>query len=396
MKTIALMVEFSRRYGRSLIEGIAAFAQENRNWILRPLSPDMVTLDVLHKFDGAIARIGDNQLEALFLDSGLPTVDVFCRKPCHSFGMVDSNHAAIGRLAADFFFSRGFTNFAFCGTPGIPFSDQRSAAFCDALSSKSGVSICTYESPLLFSINDSLSSRERPDSNPDFQNLKRWAKSLPKPVAVFCCNDFRALQLLRVALRIGFRVPEDIAILGVDDDTILCSFAQVPLSSINPNSFTVGYDAARMLASMMDGSFSNRPHSVNHVPPGEIIERASTEFKPINPPWLGTALIQIEKNMRRHLFSASDVFALSGKSIAFVEKTFRKRFGMTVQRYINEMRLQEAKRLLKEGKLQVTEIAYRCGYSSPQYFCRRFKVALSISPKRYSAVTWSERPPKHG
>ena len=185
-----------------------------------------------------------------------------------------------------------------------------------------------------------------------------------------------------MAREIGLRVPGDVAILGVDDDTILCSFAEVPTSSIDPNAFQVGYDAARILRAMMLHGAARKPHRIRSVRPGRLIERNSTELMPIDPPWLGDILMHIERNMRRPV-SASEIFELSGRSSTCVEKVFRSRLHTSVQAYVTSVKMREARRLLADPSLRISEVAYLCGFTSPQYFCRTFTSAFGLNPKSF-------------
>ena len=377
MKTVAIMVENSRAYGRAMIEGIAAYAQETREWILRPLSVEDAYTPRLRDFDGVIARIADDRLAARLTRAGLPVVDVFCQKVRPGIAGVDSDHARIGQLARDFFRSRGFAQTAYCGIPGAAFSDIRGAAFATAATH-------VYAHERRLPLDESQFYAERADRVPDLRQLRSWVRGLPRPVAVFCCNDLRAIQLQQAARGLGLRIPEDLAILGVDDDTILCSFADVPISSIDPNSRQVGYDAARLLRAMMLRKPANKPHSIRHVRPGRLIERTSTEFMPVDPPWLGKTLMHIERNLRRPV-SASEIFALAGRSSTFVENVFRERLHCSVQAYITAVKMREAKRLLADPALRISEIAYQCGFSSPQYFCRTFTAAFGTNPRAFRA-----------
>ena len=369
------MVENSRAYGRAMIGGVAAYAQELHDWILRPLTVEDAFTPRLKEFDGVIARVADDRLGERLSRSGLPAVDVFCQKVRPGIAGVDSDHRRIGQMAKELFRRRRFTNTAFCGIPGTAFSDARAAAFASATTH-----VYDWQPPK--PLDESQFFAERADRTPDARHLKRWLKGLPKPVAVFCCNDLRAIQLQQAAREIGLRVPEDVAILGVDNDTILCSYAEVPTSSIDPNAFQVGYDAARILRAMMNRKPASRPHRIRFVRPGPLIERSSTELMPIEPKWLGGILIHIERNMRRPI-SASELFRISGRSSTCVENTFRSKLGISAQAYITNVKLREAKRLLADTSLRISEIAYRCGFSSPQYFCRTFTAAFGINPKVY-------------
>lgn len=375
MRTIAIMVENSRAYGRSMISGIAAFAQEMRDWILRPLAVEETFTPQIRRFDGIIARIADDRTAERLLRTGLPVVDVFCQKIRPGIAGVDSDHRRIGQMARDFFRLRGFTNTAYCGIPGTAFSDARGAAFA---TEKTFV----YSRRLARPLDESQFYAERADRTPDAKRLRNWLRDLPKPVAVFCCNDLRAIQLQQVAREIGLRVPEDVAILGVDNDTILCSFAEIPTSSIDPNAFQVGYDAARILRAMLLKMPERKAHKIRYVRSGRLIERSSTELMPIDPPWLGDILMHIERNMRRPV-SASEIFELSGRSSTAVENAFRNKLHTSVQAYITSVKMREAKRLLADPSLRISEVAYLCGFSSPQYFCRTFTAAFGLNPKSF-------------
>ena len=377
MTQIAILVENSRAYGRMLIEGIATYAQDNCSWLLRPIAADEALSTNLKGFDGFIARIADNRLAKRIQESGRPAVDVFCQKPHIGLAGVDSDHRQIGIKARGFFASRGFTNFAYCGFPGTAFSDAREEAYADDATH-------VYSPRKRLAIDESQFYNERVDRIQDARSLSRWLKTLPKPIAVFCCNDLRAIQLQRVALDIGLRVPEDLAILGVDNDTIACSFAEIPISSINPNSFEIGKSAARILSTMLAKRPALKRHRIYHVKPGEITERASTEFMPIDPPWLGHVLLHIEKNMRRPI-PASEIFNLAERSSTFVENIFKEKLGMPVQAYITSVKMREAKRLIADPNQRISEIGYACGFSSPQYFCRTFTATFGVSPKTYRA-----------
>ena len=375
MKKIAIMLESTRAYARAVVEGVAAFAQERRDWILRPVNAQTFSPVHLRGFDGIIARILDDATAERLAKTGLPIVDVFCQKPRTGLASVESDHRAIGRMARAFFTSRGFANFGYCGMPGIAFSDKRQDAFVD-----NDTHIFTPRQSMFRGKDDFYT--DCIERLPDRPALKKWLLSLPKPIGVFCCNDLRAIQLEQVALECGLNVPKDVAILGVDNDTMLCSFAEVPLSSIRPNSFKVGYDAARILSAVMTRQADDRPHKIHSVPPGELVERMSTEFMPVNPPWLGKVLIHIETNMRRPI-GAREIFDLAERSSTYVEQVFKDKLGKSVQAYVTAVKMREAKRLLGDGRLRISEIAYQCGFASPQYFCRTFTAHFGKSPKAY-------------
>ena len=377
MRRIALLTENSREYGRELLKGIAEFAQERRNWILRLLTPsDLRPRSALAGFDGVIARLADTATRRRLAASRLPVVDAFCQNPSPSFIGVDSDHDAIGEMAAGHFVSRGFRSFAFCGFNGTAFSDARRRAFVRALGNAAfSCSVYSAVEPP----DDAMNFAERADLPAHADLLRKWFISLPPQTAVFCANDTRAYQLLGIAAENGIAVPQHAAIMGVDNDTLLCSFASPPLSSIDPNAKRIGYAAARLLHRAMEDPAKDKIRPVYRVRPGDLVERASTEFHPVGPAWLSEALVYIDRNMSRPV-SAADIVAIAGLSHTSVEKTFRKVFGESAGKYILRTKMNEAQRLIEKGGLSGKEIAARTGFSSPQYFCRTYRSFFGRSP----------------
>ena len=377
MRKIALLTENSREYGRELLKGIAMFAQERRSWVLRLLTPDdLASRSALAGFDGVIARVADAATRRRLARSRLPVVDAFCQSASPGFIGVDSDHDAIGTMAAEHFMSRGFSSFAFCGFNGTAFSDARRRAFVRTLGN-AAFSCRVY--PVEEPPNDAMNFAERADLPAHARRLRAWFASLPPQTAVFCANDVRAYQLLVIAADIGVEVPRSAAILGVDNDTLLCSFASPALSSIDPNAKRIGYAAARLLHAAMEDPASPKVRPVLRVRPGDLVERASTEFHPVGPEWLSEALVYIDRNISRPV-STADIVAISGLSHTSVEKTFRRTFGESAGRYILRTKMAEAQRLVDKGGLSGKEIAARTGFSSPQYFCRTFRAFFGRSP----------------
>lgn len=377
MKQIAVMIETSRAYGRALMEGIAAFAQKSGDWKLRSLANGRITTASLRDYDGLIARLADGKVAAAIRAAKLPAVDVYGDRPqsnVRSIPIADGDHRLTGEMAAEFFLKRGFRHFAWCGVDGLNFSDERGRGFCDALETR-GFTPVRYTRPRRIRSDSSLFYDERLDRIPDADKLARWLRTLPPPTAVFCCHDYRAYQLMLVATDLGIRIPRELSVLGVDNDTTLCSFAPVPISSIDPNAFQVGFTAARMLQDAMDG----RQVASSSVEPSRIVERESTEFIPVETPWLSDALMFIEKNYARGI-SAVDVIRITGRSATFAERVFRQKTGLSIQTYLTRTRMTEAVRLLTTTDRMVKEIALLCGYRSAQYFCRAFTSFHGRSP----------------
>ena len=376
MKTVGVELVTSNAYARGFAEGVADYALTKSDWQLRSISQDSLTTANIGNFDGIILRLLNDRIEKLAKSAGVRIVDIYGDHPRPGIAQILTDNATIGNMAADFFLKRGYVNFGWCGIAGISFSDEPGAAYTQRLTA-SGHAVHRYEcSPELYErIADGV-----PERCPDSKRLARWLKAIPKPAAIFCCNDHRAFQVMSVARMIGIAIPEEISILGIDNDTLLCSFTPVALSSIDPDAKRLGFAAARLLDATLKNPPCNRLHRPLRIPPRKLVERESTAYIPQSSKWLSEALLYIEKHLASGI-STRDIVRLSGKSSTFVERIFKKKFGTSVQRYIMFCRIHKAQDLLQEGSLLVKQIAAECGYKSVQYFCRDFKSATGHSPK---------------
>ena len=195
---------------------------------------------------------------------------------------------------------------------------------------------------------------------------------------MFASHDLRAYQLIKVCRELGIAVPSEVAVLGVDDDEILCNFTDPTISSIDPNACGMGFKAAETLAALMDGM---ECPSVVRVKPTRLVERKSTATFPLDPPWLSDALVFIRANVRKRL-SASDVYQHVGHSHTVVNDAFRKVLNTTVSKEIADSRMKEAHRLVSTTVLPFAAIAEMSGFASVQYFTRSFTAAYGKCPSQ--------------
>lgn len=378
---IALQIERSRAHGRALLEGIADYALRRPEWRLDMLEPDLLRHpDTLSVYDGFIVRVMDEATAALLVPTGKPVIDTYGRLDATPFPTIRLDDAAIAEQAAATLGEHRFTRFAYCGFPGLRFSDARGAAFADAIAARGGV-CSAYDGDVKTA--DTFFRNERTDRVPDAAALRHWVKSLPRATAVFCCNDIRAFQLLRVCESAGIDVPGDLAVLGVDNDTLLCTFANPSLSSIDTNPTELGRRAAEMLDRRLRDP-EGPPETVLH-PPHRVVERRSTEIYPFRTPWLSDALIYINRHLADGV-SAADVIAYLGYSHTTVNKAFRAELGVSVQEEILRRRLALARRLLRTGNLTSVAVAAACGYPNAQYFSRAFAAATGLPPDTWRAA----------
>ena len=381
---VGILVEITREFGRGLCRGIAELARETGAF-----TPSLVDASLLRRpeelraYDGFVARVMNDRIAATLAATGRPVVDVYYDRPRAGFAIVKTRHSRIGTLAAEHFLERRFRNFAFCGFAGGRFSAYCRAAFAHALARHGAV--CANYKPdpkARYAFNAQVLINEQLQPAPDAKALARWLAKLPKPIAVFCPNDLRAWQLVQICKARGFDVPRDIAILGLDNDVLVCGLASPTISSIDPGTEAIGRCAAATLLQLLANSGLMRKEIVRQVDPIGVVERTSTEIYPLDPPWLSDALVYINRNIARNL-TASDIYRLTGLSHTQVDKVFRRQLGTTVQNVIAAMRLERAQHLLTSTRLSVSEIAPRCGFSSPQYFIRTFAGKFGTSPRQW-------------
>ncbi len=331
--------------------------------------------------DGVIARIPNAKMAKALGRLRIPVVDLYRWKDYPAISSVDADHVAIGRMAAEWFIERRFKSFAFCGYTGAPFSDLRGAAFKEAVDARGHA--CSFYKEAVFSsdfLGKMILRAERYGNPPDRDRMAAWLEGLERPAAVFCCHDIRAYQVSTLCKELGLDVPREVAVMGVDNDRILCGFSYPMLTSVDPDAHQIGWVGAQHLFELMSRKGQNVRHTL--VAPVRVVERASTETDPVEPLWLAEALRFIRKEIPSGV-NAEEVIRHVGLSHTQVEKAFAKALGNTVHQEINRLRMREACRLLTETELTAVEISKLVGFSSPQYFNRQFSRQFGGPPAVY-------------
>ena len=386
IKHIAVAIERTSEYGRRFLQGVADFFDGKDDWQLDLLNPSQITSANVDDYDGWICRITSQRTLHLLHGTGKPVVDAICLTPFQGFSTIRTDHTAIGTLAAEHFLAHRFSSFGFCGYRHVTFSDLRRNAFVRHLEAKGFRPNIYRPSYRKGGVRPSPTRQRELTEGPlgeadDVNSLTAWLKRLPKPVAVFCADDFRASDVARLCKRLGIGVPRDVAILGVDNDPVYCMFGSPRLSSIDPNATALGAAAAEMLYTQLLSQETAKP-LVRMIPPKGIVVRASTDSYPDAPDWFADAISYIESEIRTGL-SASDIFRRAGYSRTLVERVFRKVLGKTVQEQIADVRTETAKRLLLTTTLPVKDIAAQTGYRSIEYFTRAFRAAVGLPPAAF-------------
>ena len=383
---IGAMVERTRAYGRELCRGIAQYAQEKGNWQLTLLNGNNLNdRQLMRQFDGFICRFLDPRLARRFTRLNRPVVDVFCDRPLPGVAAVDADHVGIGRAAASHLIEHHFTRFAFCGHNGCAYSDGRLRGFSEVLS-QHGFDCLRYEHPGLHYDFD----RDKVFDDPiwdegDADELRDWLKSLPKPVAVFASHDFRGYQIIQTCRQAGIAVPRDVAVIGVDDDPVLCLFSTPTITSVDPDAAAIGRLAAQTLDELIRRGVTRSDLQPRSSPCRGVTQRASTDVFPIKPEWMGDALLFIRHHVADGISSA-DVCRHVGRSHTLVSANFKKLLNATIQTEIIRVQLQEAQRLLHAG-LQPAKVSALAGFRSLTYFSTSFSKSFGMPPSACRSET---------
>ncbi|MBQ3096757.1 MAG: DNA-binding transcriptional regulator [Kiritimatiellae bacterium] len=392
---IGLIVERSRAFGRQLCEGIITYAQNRDDWHLQFMTlGDLRHRHIRSAMDGFIARVTSNAFARLLKSTGKPVVDIYYENPLPGFAVVKTRHESVGLLAAEHFLDRRFKNFAYC-----PYGGGRTSAYCKKAFVRRlrragfGCEVYSSKNEIAYDLDSSDHISDVMAPPKDAKLLEKWLISLPKPVAVFCPSDLRAWQINGICRSAGINVPREVAVLGLDNDIIICGTAKPMLSSIDPNTRKIGHTAAETLADMIDNGIPKRM-LIKQIPPTGVVARASSETAPVEPAWLADALVYIQRNAK-HGISASDVFETLGRSHTSVTKTFRNILGITVQGEIARTRLEEAKHLLLTTELNISEIAIKSGFSSVTYFLQAFSTAFNVPPKTWRDLQNNQHTRRH-
>jgi LacI family transcriptional regulator len=378
---VVLMVDTSRAYGRGICRGVANYAESRDDWLILPHErPELSELpDWLKKsrVDGVIAYIPNRKMHRRISELRVPTVDVHgrCRTPL--IPTIESDAQVIVRLALQFFLKSGFKNVGYCGYPSVFFSDQREEAFRDQTKTL-GRGTHIYAPAARIEAGEDLYQLEKGTATHEAE-LAAWLLSLPKPIAVLACNDIRGQQVITACREAGIRMPEDVAVAGVDNDEIICRLCRPTLSTIEPDVEKIGYLAGELIAAQLEGK---RVESSYQVPPRRVVERQSADTIVADHPVVAMALRLIRDRGCADI-SVEQICEGAGVSRSTLDKLFADHLGESVAGLMTRIRMQRSMSMLSDTDLPLAEIARNCGFSSATYFCRFFKSKTQQTPDAY-------------
>jgi LacI family transcriptional regulator len=373
---IALLVETSNTYARGLLQGIVSYIHEHRPWSIylaeHSRGQRLPTWLNRWKGDGVIARIETPSIAATVRKLRAPTVDMSAARLIPSLPWVETDDVAIAGMAAQHLMERGLRHFAFVGDNSFNWSRGREAAFT-RLVRDAGFD-CSVRHCLTAPSDQQDSSIER---------IGAWLARLPRPVGIMAAYDPLGKQVLDACRHRGIEVPDEAAVVGVDNDEVFCALAEPSMSSIMLDSHRTGYAAAALLDRMMNGE---RIQGEGHLfAPLGLAARRSTDVLSMEDPDLAQAV----RFIREHAcdgIGVKDVIAMAPLSRRVLERRFTRAVGRTPHAEILRVQLNQVKTLLRESGLTLEEIAERTGFAHVEYLSAVFRKKEGMPPSRYRAL----------
>lgn len=372
---VALLIETSNRYGRDLLHGVRDWCHQNERWAVR--FTEQARLAPLPSWlrdwqgDGIVARVDSPQIAAALRRTGLPVVDVSAERFASEFPRVSVDNAAVARLAAEHLMRKGFRRFAYFGDTRFLWAKQRGVEFRRVLAT-AGLPCAEFPGKRI--------AAQRPGSDGEIRAMAEWLAQQARPLGVFACYDARAQHVLEACQLRGWAVPDDIAVVGVDNDEVLCDLCTPPLSSVQPNARRTGFEAAAMLARMMRGARPGK--QTRYVEPVAVIERQSTDVVSVADGRVADALRFIRAHVGEGI-DVSDVLRAVPMSRTLLERKFQAALGHSPHRQIMQQRIERARHLLGESDLSIAVVAEQAGFGDASYLSVAFRRETGESPFAY-------------
>jgi LacI family transcriptional regulator len=363
-RRIALVTDLEHSFERELVRGVRHYAA-SRDWQFRVFQPSHEDPRAILAFGptGILLHPNPVSSEAALTHGGSPVVSFFGRPPC-----VSVDNLACGRMQADFFLGRGFRHFVYVGVHDEAFTVDREVGFRHALAA-AGL--------------DCLSIRLR---GPDDRRRKTrrqvgalvgQLQRLPRPFAVAAVDDVMAVEFMRVCDEAGLRVPEDAAVLGLDNDDLLCEIASPSLSSLSVPFRRIGFEAAALLDRLLDAGVG--PEEVILVPPSHVVPRQSTDVVAVPDPMVQRAL-HLLRELPEQRLTLDDLAGEAKLSARALTRRFRRATGHSPMQEVRRIRLDQAKELLAATDLPVKEVAKRTGWQNARSLGRALHLTTGKTP----------------
>lgn len=377
IRKVILLIDTARGYGRGLMRGIAKYSDLHGPWIFywkapfyRELGGRQVTLSRLRKLDANGIIMREQKKTEDILAMGLPTVVSPYSRQFAGLPNIIPDDGAIAKMAAEHLLNLGLRYFAYCGFEDMFAVRNRGEIFRKTIADR-GFKTHVYKEP---------KSRAKRQWEIEQNIMAEWLRSLPKPVGIMACNDDRGRQVIEACKIATLHVPEEVAIIGVDNDDLVCSLSHPPLSSIVLNFERSGYEAAELLDKLMADKKPDNQTIV--IQPTHVITRPSTDVLAIQDNDVARA-VRFIRQRAKEAIQVDDVVRVAAVSRRGLERRFQKVLDRSVLDEIRRVHIELVTRMLIETNLSVTQIASNLGYTSVAHIGRYFRREKGMSLLEY-------------
>lgn len=377
VRKVVLLITPSREYTRGLLRGIAKYSRIQGLWAFyRPLDyrepkgkERILPLLKTWNPDGILMR--EPQKIKDIIAMGVPTVSCpYTRERIPGITNIMTDHVNVGKMGAEHLLELGFQRFAYCGFNDWWWSQKRGEVFSKTVA-EAGYPTYFYPQPR---------AKAKRTWDKELPIIAEWLLTLPKPIGLMACNDDRGEWVIEACKIAGLNVPDEVAIVGVDNDPLICDLCDPPLSSIVLNVEKAGYEAAALLDKMMAGERATR--SDIHVRPTHVTIRQSTDVLAVDDANV-VAAIRFIRQHSKTVIQVSDVVSAVALSRRVLEKRFRNILGHSIHDEIRRTRVEQIIQMLAETAMSISEIAQALGFSDAAHISRYFRREQGMSPLAY-------------
>lgn len=381
-----MMTDFTESYGNKLLQGIIKYSHEHSPWVVGkiPLSfrdgnqlKTAAEIADHWKADAIIGQFRSFEDIRPFQEKGIIPVAQDFLQSFPGIINITGDYLEAGRMAARYFMERGLRHFAYYGLNGVVWSDGRRDGFMEVAARDAGAPLRKSDIREIKNLKTSWWYNT--------EKLIHWLRSLPKPVGIYCCDDNKAYNIIEAcsqSQQTGLRIPEDILLLGTDNDETVCQLCMPQLSSVALDVEIAGYQVAALIEYLLNLPPKERSKHYSDiiVRPTHIVTRHSTDALVNDNPYISKILRYIENNIGKSL-RVEDMVALVPMSRRTLEETFSKSIGTSIYRYIIQTRVSRFQKLIMGG-LSPSQAAMELGLEYKS-LSREFKRQTGLSPKEF-------------
>lgn len=370
MIRVILLIDCAAEHDRKLLRGMVRYSKENGPWLFHRFSPNSrfpggreeqaLQFAKSWNADAIIGRWDDSKL-GLLDGLNIPVVLQNNKSRSEVYSNLSGDYDGIGKMAAQYFSKKLFTEYAFFGVKGLVWSEERGEGYRREVENNNG----------------RFYSYAETEAGDDREKIIEWLLSLPKPVALFCCDDQRALFITETCKIAKIRVPEDIAVLGVDDDDLLCNISDPTISSVRMDVENGGYMTCKLLHKQLTTG-SKTPFNV-FIVPQMVNERMSTSTFNVSDPYVLDLIQTIRHKFSREL-KMTDILQSVPLSRRNIEMRFKKATGYTIYQYLLSVRVDHMAYLLATTARPYIDIAYEVGFRELSNVSRTFRKFKGCTP----------------